>query len=635
MLATKRSGGDLTRSSDESKRTRSLVSGGLSWYTKHGVWSGLGKEDAMSFSKSVVSIALSDVVPVQLLPFSIHNKALPSLIEYYSPGQPNKGSSWLTVYFVNLICTKHVFDCETRWDTILFSSSGIAIQYTRDGTRFLTSASLVRVLNNNKSKNHDDLKIEVRYEGKVVTGFLEDYDLHLEVAFIKIKSSLDVDRVFLYHWCRFMPYCNVVSLGRDISGKLMAITGNLILDSSGSRDTEHLMFSSCKLSEVWEGGPIFSITGEFVGMNLVPGMKKSFFLPVSLIIERLQHFSTSKERDKFLARVEDLKRVRVGQKLEDGTQYSPPEGAPNKDLLEVLGYPRPTSSGMTLVNTFEEHFGDVYRSGVWKQLDKGVRRKIRRSVVSLASFSGDSRFFACSGIFIHWDGKCGDNGCHTILTSACLVRNPDYPYDGEAEIVEGLRIKVLLPSKKQIEGTLIHYNLHYNVALVGIQKICGVAHAIFKNSLDRSKLVAAVGRCYKSSDLMASSGKLVPWSGPFDCKKLRYSTCRITKAGIGGPLVDYDGNFIGMNFYDQKVGTPYLFCDDIVDIMDCFKSRSGAEIDSFRIDGDHSVSPNEWPVPLAYWRHPDDPDSITDHEREILASGRQIKYCNGTIRICK
>jgi len=28
-----------------------------------------------------------------------------------------------------------------------------------------------------------------------------------------------------------------------------------------------------------------------------------------------------------------------------------------------------------------------------------------------------------------------------------------------------------------------------------------------------------------------------------------------------------------MNFYDPKMGTPFLFCDDIVDILDCFKKR--------------------------------------------------------------
>ncbi|KAF8694830.1 hypothetical protein HU200_037927 [Digitaria exilis] len=229
---------------------------------------------------------------------------------------------------------------------------------------------------------------------------------------------------------------------------------------------------------------------------------------------------------------------------------------------------------MVLLYNFEDSFGDLYHNGVWKKLGGRVSRKIRQSVVSLASFSGATRIFACSGIFIHWDGRW-DNECQTILTSASLVRNPEYPYDGNDEIIEGLRIEVLLPRKKHREGTLIHYNLHYNVALVSVQELCADPQAIFKHGSANwsSKLVAAVGRCFESSDLMASSGKLVPWSGPYDFEKLYYSTCRITKAGIGGPLVDYDGNFMCMNFYDPKVGTPFLFCDDIVDILDCLKTR--------------------------------------------------------------
>ena len=53
---------------------------------------------------------------------------------------------------------------------------------------------------------------------------------------------------------------------------------------------------------------------------------------------------------------------------------------------------------------------------------------------------GDTRYFACCGIFIDWDGKCRDNECQIILTSASLVRNPDYPYDDGDKTVEGLRV---------------------------------------------------------------------------------------------------------------------------------------------------------------------------------------------------
>ncbi|KAF8781000.1 hypothetical protein HU200_000968 [Digitaria exilis] len=193
---------------------------------------------------------------------------------------------------------------------MLFSSSGIAIECRMDGTKFLTSASLVRALKNNQGGKYNNLKIEVCYEGNIASGFLEEYDLRLEIAIVKIKSSFSVRAVFLYHFTQFLPCCDVVSLGRDTSGKLIVTTGKLIRDSGGYKERKYLMFSSCKLSEVWEGGPLFSYNGKFVGMNLIPSMKKSLFLPASLIIERLQHFRTSQERNEFITRVKDLKTVK-------------------------------------------------------------------------------------------------------------------------------------------------------------------------------------------------------------------------------------------------------------------------------------------------------------------------------------
>jgi hypothetical protein len=40
---------------------------------------------------------------------------------------------------------------------------------------------------------------------------------------------------------------------------------------------------------------------------------------------------------------------------------------------------------------------------------------------------------------------------------------------------------------------------------------------------------------------------------PFTC----FNVYSFLKAGIGGPLIDFCGNFIGMDFYDVK-RTPYL-----------------------------------------------------------------------------
>ena len=60
---------------------------------------------------------------------------------------------------------------------------------------------------------------------------------------------------------------------------------------------------------------------------------------------------------------------------------------------------------------------------------------------------------------------------------------------------------------------------------VSVKTSCAVSLPVLRHGSTNlcPKLVASVGRCFKSGDLMASIGKLVPqWSGPFDFKKLRY-----------------------------------------------------------------------------------------------------------------
>uniref|UniRef100_A0A8I6XRR5 Uncharacterized protein n=1 Tax=Hordeum vulgare subsp. vulgare TaxID=112509 RepID=A0A8I6XRR5_HORVV len=267
--------------------------------------------------------------------------------------------------------------------------------------------------------------------------------------------------------------------------------------------------------------------------------------------------------------------------------------------LDSLGYPKPSktivSEGLVLVNTFEETFGDIYDSGkgIWSQLTEIGSYSLPRRVVALASFSGERRFFACTGLFIEW------NGCTPILTSASLVRDPK---DGN-KIAEKLKIEVLLPNNKYKEGELQYCNLHYNVALVVVKDFRCLrpvrTHEDWRNPLilEDSNVVAA-GRCFKSGRLMATHGRLTAWSGVLDYRDLRYSSCKITKAGIGRPLIDFKGRFVGMNFYDKKIGTPFLFRDCIIRVLAHFKENGTVEVGGGK--------PIRWPVPIPCWRHPDD-----------------------------
>ena len=72
----------------------------------------------------------------------------------------------------------------------------------------------------------------------------------MKLPLSKSHHPFDVHFAFLYHSRHFMMYHDVVSLGRDTSGKLLTTTGKLT-PYSGRSNVECLMFSSCKLSEVY------------------------------------------------------------------------------------------------------------------------------------------------------------------------------------------------------------------------------------------------------------------------------------------------------------------------------------------------------------------------------------------------
>jgi len=179
-------------------------------------------------------------------------------------------------------------------------------------------------------------------------------------------------------------------------------------------------------------------------------------------------------------------------------------------------------------------------------------------------YSGEKRFFACTGCFIEW------NGCTTILTSASLIRHSRRA----DEILKNLRIEVFLPSKERASGILQHYNLHYNIALVRVNDYSPSHPIKIQHRRRDNREVLAVGRIFTSGELMASRGHKDSMVCEHDCGHLHFSRCRISKAGIGGPLLDFDGKFVGMNFYDKRAGgTWYLKCNEILHVLGHFEKK--------------------------------------------------------------
>lgn len=97
-----------------------------------------------------------------------------------------------------------------------------------------------------------------------------------------------------------------------------------------------------------------------------------------------------------------------------------------------------------------------------------------------------------------------------------------------------LQIEVLLPTNQRVEGTLQHYNVHYNVALVSVKGFRASHPAKIRHLWnDHSCDVVAVGYCFKSGKLMAARGEQFGRPATLDCNKyLCYSTCKITKVRL-------------------------------------------------------------------------------------------------------
>ncbi|XP_025816063.1 uncharacterized protein LOC112893111 [Panicum hallii] len=185
-------------------------------------------------------------------------------------------------------------------------------------------------------------------------------------------------------------------------------------DSSASEDGKEL----CKSLKAGDGAPLFDGDGNFAGMNLLLDTGSWSCVQMSVIIEQLEQLE---KRIKLrVSRTVDRSRhkapcTRDGWRR-NGKHYSTNPKAieltaqdPSEDV-DSLGYPmQPETAmegGMVLVNTFEENFGDLFDAceGVWSMLSKTVAENLSRSVVSLASYDGKTRFFACSGVIIEWKG---------------------------------------------------------------------------------------------------------------------------------------------------------------------------------------------------------------------------------------
>nr|XP_040248796.1 uncharacterized protein LOC120966599 isoform X2 [Aegilops tauschii subsp. strangulata] len=232
-----------------------------------------------------------------------------------------------------------------------------------------------------------------------------------------------------------------------------------------------LIHFPCPITEAGLGGPVIDLAEHVLGLSIDIVNETTLILPLMALRERLEYL------DKFIPNSTNFHEYTLP---EDVHSIVPSGFMKHVKYLMAGGYPKPPPLMLEvcgrLCDTFEEFFGQLlaykgcccninhHTSGeeVWAKLPKGVVTKISRRVVTLSSYDGDVRAFACTGLLMKWH----KNGTPVILTSASLVRSRV----DEDKIDENFKIRVFLPPKQVVDGTLELYHSDYNIAVISVQK---------------------------------------------------------------------------------------------------------------------------------------------------------------------
>ncbi|KAL7237194.1 hypothetical protein ACSBR1_020291 [Camellia fascicularis] len=200
---------------------------------------------------------------------------------------------------------------------------------------------------------------------------------------------------------------------------------------------------------------------------------------------------------------------------------------------------------------------------------------------------GGNALFMGSGTIIDCENV---NGTYfsTVLTSASFLRS-----SAELEAVhEDIKIDVYISDGKLFEGRVFAYDFHFNIAFIKIESNATLPTASLRlledsisidpndipgrphsnvSKLCPGDIVVAVGRFFDAPyNLMAARGQFSLDCCKFDCKELFRANRKISKCGIGGPLINHYGEVIGVNFYDSLC-TPFLPVNIVSKCLEHFK----------------------------------------------------------------
>ncbi|KAI3954180.1 hypothetical protein MKW98_018004 [Papaver atlanticum] len=178
--------------------------------------------------------------------------------------------------------------------------------------------------------------------------------------------------------------------------------------------------------------------------------------------------------------------------------------------------------------------------------------------------------------------KCGE---YSVLTSASLFGASNKNYNVASN--DEFKVEVYF-DERTFQVHEFNYDLHYNIALLKFESTTPMLIASFKSvevisEAARERLLSphsevcrisvndqliAVGRYFdKPFMLMAAPGAF-----SLDCPPLLKTTCKISKCGTGGPLINGDGEIIGINFFAEGY-TPFLPMNIVLKCLEYFEKN--------------------------------------------------------------
>ncbi|CAA0839902.1 Unknown protein [Striga hermonthica] len=211
---------------------------------------------------------------------------------------------------------------------------------------------------------------------------------------------------------------------------------------------------------------------------------------------------------------------------------------------------------------------------------KRVALEASTSVVGILSYLDDRKAIRGSGFVVESVVKDG-KFISTIFTSATILR-PECDVD---DVVENIKISVILFNDITLEATVFGWNFHYNIGVIKIETDVPIPTSRLRHindsiSIDPDLLdekppkfhpqsnkfnlvpgdvVVALGRNHADEHgLMVVDGKFSGNVSGLACQELFRADMKISLYGIGGPLVNLDGEVIGINFYSGSSCTPFL-----------------------------------------------------------------------------